>query len=364
LSGDGRHCRARITEDDVGLAWCRVKEIACGSWVVTAAAAGVAGHARARALRAPLGAVALVAVGAATWGTDGALRAPLVTRWSPWTIVLYEHLVLSAVVAWPLLARRSALRRIPWRGWIAVVGVSWGGSALATLAFTAAFQFGNPDVVVLLQKAQPLFALLAAGAILGERPRPALLPLGVCALAGTYLLSFGWTEPARAFSGAQGKAAVLALTAAALWGTATALGRSALRHMQPDTLTGLRFVVALPLLAVIATTHGALGAPATGGLDWLRVVLLALVPGLVGLLLYYRGLRRTPASIATFAELAFPATALVVNYFALGATIDATQLVGFCVLWVTIALLHRVPVHVEREDEAVAIQAVPSRGGS
>ena len=90
----------------------------------------------------------------------------------------------------------------------------------------------------------------------------------------------------------------------------------------------------------------------------MRLLLLALVPGLLGLLLYYRGLERTPASIATFAELAFPATALVVNYLALGATIDATQAVGFCVLWITIALLHRVPVRlptVRAEPEPLVV---------
>jgi drug/metabolite transporter (DMT)-like permease len=308
---------------------------------------------RAPVTRAPMAAVALVATGAAMWGTDGALRAPLVSRWSPWTIVLYEHLLLSAMVIVPLLRRRAAVRRIPLRGWVAVAGVSWGGSALATLAFTAAFQYGNPDVVVLLQKTQPLWALVAAGALLGERPRATLVPLALSALAGTYLLSFGWTDPAHAFRGAQGEAAGLALAAAALWGTATALGRSALRHTEPDTLTGLRFVVAVPLLAVVAAAHGALGAPASGQADWVRLALLALVPGLFGLLLYYRGLQRTPASIATFAELAFPATALVVNYFALGATIDGTQVAGFFVLWVTIALLHRVPVRVQREREQV-----------
>jgi drug/metabolite transporter (DMT)-like permease len=63
-------------------------------------------------------------------------------------------------------------------------------------------------------------------------------------------------------------------------------------------------------------------------------------------MLYYRGLRRTPASLATFAELAFPASALVINYVVLGATIDGVQLLGFVILWATIALLHWVPVRV------------------
>jgi DME family drug/metabolite transporter len=293
---------------------------------------------------APIAGVALVAAGAAMWGTDGALRAPLVSHWSPWTIVLYEHIILTVLVAPRLIRSTAVLARIPRRGWLAVLGVGWGGSALATLAFTFAFQYGNPDVVILLQKTQPMWALAAAALVLGERPRARLLPVALAALAGTYLLSFGALDPAQAFSGAQGKAAILALLAAALWGGATVLGRSALSHMEPDVVMGLRFTVALPLLAVIAATQGALMPPAATSTDWLRLTLLALISGLVGMMLYYRGLRRTPASIATFAELAFPATALVVNYFVLGATVDAVQLLGFFVLWAAIAVLHWVPV--------------------
>jgi|ERR1035437_1679836 drug/metabolite transporter (DMT)-like permease len=295
---------------------------------------------------APLTGVALVAAGAAMWGSDGALRAPLVSHWSPWTIVLYEHIILTVLVAPRLVRGAAAIARIPRRGWLAVLGVAWGGSALATLAFTFAFQYGNPDVVILLQKTQPLWALAAAALALGERPRAWLVPVAAAALAGTYLLSFGALAPAHAFAGAQGRAALLALVAAALWGSATVLGRSALTHMEPDVLTGLRFACALPLLAVIAATQGALVPSAVTAADWVRLVLLAVISGLVGMMLYYRGLRRTPASIATFAELAFPASALVINYLVLGATIDAVQLIGFFVLWGTIALLHWVPVRV------------------
>jgi drug/metabolite transporter (DMT)-like permease len=300
------------------------------------------------ATRAPVSAVAWVALGAAMWGTDGALRAPLVPRWPASTIVLYEHLILTAVVIVPLLAERLSIARIPRRGWLAVLAVSWGGSALATLAFTTAFMYGNPDVVVLLQKTQPLFALVAAAVLLGERPRASLAPLAAAAVVGTYLLSFGWTSPTHAFSGGQGKAAALALVAAAMWGTATALGRVALAHTSSATLSGLRFVLAVPVLVVVAASRGALAAPDVASVDWARLLVLALVPGLVGILLYYWGLEQTPASIATFAELAFPATAVVVNYLVLGATVDAAQLCGFGVLWVTIALLHRVPVRTGR----------------
>src|ERR1035437_695569 len=174
---------------------------------------------------APLTGVALVAAGAAMWGSDGALRAPLVSHWSPWTIVLYEHIILTVLVAPRRVGGAAAIARIPRRGWLAVLGVAWGGSALATLAFTFAFQYGNPDVVILLQKTQPLWALAAAALALGERPRAWLVPVAAAALAGTYLLSFGALAPAHAFAGAQGRAAPLAPVARALWGARRGVGQ-------------------------------------------------------------------------------------------------------------------------------------------
>jgi drug/metabolite transporter (DMT)-like permease len=306
--------------------------------------------------RAPIAGVALVAAGAALWGVDGALRAPLVATgsasWSSWTIVLYEHVILVAIVTPLLIRRRHQLRTLDRSGWLSALCVAWGGSALATLAFTEAFRAGNPDVVVLLQKTQPLWAIAAAVLVVRERPRPDLALYVIPAAVGAYLLSFGGSWPAEAVSGAHGRVVLLALTAAALWGAATAFGRRALRQIDAPMLAAVRFSLAVPLLAVIAAERGSMAPPAAAPAgDWLRLLLIALGPGLVAMLLYYRGLHRTPAPVATFAELAFPATALVVNYVFLGATIDRWQFAGLALLWATIAVLHRAPVSVAADRE-------------
>jgi drug/metabolite transporter (DMT)-like permease len=56
-------------------------------------------------------------------------------------------------------------------------------------------------------------------------------------------------------------------------------------------------------------------------------------------LLYYRGLRRTTASAATVAELAFPVTALVVNAIAFGTVLSGSQLAGAALLAGTVLAL-------------------------
>jgi drug/metabolite transporter (DMT)-like permease len=293
--------------------------------------------------------IALVAAGAALWGLDGVLRAPLVGGWPATTIVFYEHALLTVVLG-PLLWRsRHQLRHLRPVVWLTVIGVAWGGSALATLAFTLAFRDGNPTVVVLLQKTQPVWAIAMAALVAGERTRRGFAWYLAPAFAGVYLLSFGWTGPGQVLAGGALTSAALALCAAALWGSATALGRVALRELGVGALTALRIVCALPLVALIAALQDTLippsNAPAT---DFALLVALALIPGLVALLLYYRGLRSTPAPIATLAELAFPATALVCGALLLDANVSAVQLAGFAIVAAVIARLDTATVLVRR----------------
>ncbi len=150
---------------------------------------------------APIAGIALVAAGAALWGTDAAFRKPLVESWSPWTIVLYEHVILVAIVAWFVIRNRARLRGLERATWLSLVWIAWGGSALATLAFTTAFEYGNPDTIVLLQKTQPLWAIGAAAVVVREVPRPQIVYVLLPAAFGTYLLSFGWGTPAGGFTG-------------------------------------------------------------------------------------------------------------------------------------------------------------------
>ncbi|HEV3475997.1 MAG TPA: DMT family transporter, partial [Rubrobacteraceae bacterium] len=294
--------------------------------------------------------VLLVALGAALWGTDAVLRVPLLEVMSPPAIVLSEHLVLllysvpAVALGWRIFPRLGVSQ------WIALLVIAWGGSALATLLFTAAFALGNPTVVILLQKTQPLFAIVLAHILLQERLRWAYWPCFVVAVLGAYLISFdGLIEPFEALGSAQAQTAALTLGAAMLWGSSTALGRFVLKDVPFHTLTGARLLLALPFLWVIALTQGSLGKVGTGlAAEPARVVLLALIPGLLGLLLYYRGLSGTKASYATLAEISFPASAVALNWIFLGVGLSANQILGFALLWAAILVLG----HLNARDPA------------
>ncbi len=284
--------------------------------------------------------VLLVAVGAAMWGTDGILRVPLLEVASPSQIVLLEHLVLLLYSVPAVLLGWRYFRGLGTVQWVALLVIGWGGSALATLLFTTAFAVGNPTVVILLQKTQPLFAIALAAILLRERLGWAYWPCFAVAMVGAYLISFGDLGPFRALTSAELLTAALALGAALLWGSSTVLGRLVLKDMPFHALTGARLLLAVPLLASIVVAQGAIGGLSAGfTAEPGRVILLALIPGLLALLLYYRGLTGTRASYATLAELAFPATAVVLNWTFLGIGVSANQILGFVLLWAAVFVL-------------------------
>jgi len=277
-----------------------------------------------------------VAAGASLWGTDALFRRGLALELPAPTLVFLEHVVLALVTA-PILWRHRRSFRLLSRGdWISLALVGIGASAVATSLFTAAFRYGDPTTPLLLQKVQPLIAVIAARVLIGERLLPRFIWFLGAGLVGAYLVAF----PASSASFApQVIPVLLALGAATLWGLGTVLGRRLTTRLTFGALTAARFSIGLPAAGALVWLVPGSRVPGLDGSDVLGVVLLAMVPGLAALLLYYHGLRATPASAATLAELAFPLAAVGLNYVVFGTTLTSSQLLGAVLLAGTITIM-------------------------
>jgi drug/metabolite transporter (DMT)-like permease len=279
----------------------------------------------------------LVVFGAALWGVDPLFRIILLKSLTSSQIVLLEHIVLFLVASPVLWRHRAELKGVGLRQVVALLIVSWGGSAGATILFTMALSSGDLNAVLLLQKLQPLFAIGLAALILKERLPKNFGPLIVLALVGTYLLTFGWSIPFGHVNSFIGVSSLMALGAAALWGGSTVMGRYLLGSMKYETVTSLRFILALPLLFVITSLEGApwqinggFGASAAIAIN---LLLQALLPGLLSMLMYYKGLSTTKASFATLAELSFPMTGVIINWIVFQQLVTIPQIIGFALIW-------------------------------
>lgn len=293
----------------------------------------------------------LVALGAALWGTDALFRRGLALDLPAATLVFLEHVILVAVTLPILLRGRSQLSGLGPVDWVAAIVIGAGSSALATVMFTAAFQYGDPTTPLLLQKVQPLIAVGGASLLLGERLLPRFTWFLLAGLGGAYLIAFA--DPANVSIAAL-TPALLALGAAFFWGLGTVLGRHLTSKVSFGTLTALRFAIALPVLAfVVGIRPSESGLSTVSSSDLVAVVLLAFIPGLIALLLYYQGLRTTPASAATLAELAFPLAAVSLNYIVFETTLSSTQWVGMVLLAGTIVTMSWLS---QRGREAIGVR--------
>ena len=293
--------------------------------------------------------VVLVSVAATMWGLDGLIRKPLSESTSPYTIVFGEHVVLVALTVTLLVPAFRSLYRAGPRYIAAGVFVGAGASAIATILFTKALFHGDFITVVVLQKVQPLVAVLGAWLVLKEQPRTGFAWFLLPALAGIWLIAL----PQPLDPHAHGLVPIVeTLAAAVLWGLGTVFGRYLSRRLAFDHVSTVRFGFGLIASACALPIVGAAAFSNLHDSFWIAV--LALVTGLLALGLYYYGLRRTPALLAAIGELAFPVTAALVGIYVFDSSLRWTQWVGVAITVAVISLLPvrrreimRAPAHVE-----------------
>jgi drug/metabolite transporter, DME family len=296
--------------------------------------------------------VVLVAVAATLWASDAYFRNQLVSHLTPTQIVVAEDALITLFLLPVLIRSARELRHLGPRGWLAVGIIAVGAQSLATILFTASFQQAAKYQVFaetfVLQQTQPLIAIVLAWIVLGERRRPWFWPATAVALLGVYLVLFAQdpTAPVSALQKGRLEVGLLALGAAALWAGGTVFGRFALRSISFWSMTALRFTLALPVLVfVILVQYGASGFTHYRLSDFVpNLLAIALVPGLLALLLYYRALSRTPASLATIAEMAYPVAATLIASapppWGFNQPVYGAQLVGTAILIGVIVVLN------------------------
>lgn len=280
----------------------------------------------------------LIVVAALLWAVDAPFRKFLTLDLSSTTIVFMEHITIAVLVLLFLFPYLRELKNLGWKEWLAVGFVGFGGSALATVLFTQSFRYVNPSVAILLQKVQPMMAILLASAILREKMGKNFWLWAALGIFGAYLISFPELKISGLnFSG--GTAGIsFALLAAFLWGGSTVFGKFVLSKISFQAMTSVRFLTALLFLLIIQIYYGRLPEVRSASpTDWLFVLIIAILAGFISLFLYYRGLSSTRASIATIGELAFPFAAVVVNWIFLDAKLETGQILGGLILLLSVS---------------------------
>lgn len=271
-----------------------------------------------------------------TWALDTLIRYPLLgAGYSTLQIVLIEHLTLVLFVSPMLWRYRHVYRHMSISGFSSLFFIGGIGSAIGTLAFTEAFHYLNPTVVILLQKLQPIVAILLAYWLLKERIKGRFLQWAAVILLGSFVMM--WPD-LRTLGNAQWhyssdmislfKGYGYTLIAVIAWGAATVCGKYLSHQNIPaNAIMSGRFVAGLLVLVPMALVQSD-GLSLMTPVDLSLVAVMALLSGFIGMWFYYQGLKTIPAQMATLAELSFPVFAAVINWVFLDMGLTGYQIIG------------------------------------
>jgi len=277
-----------------------------------------------------------VVIAALLWSFDGILRIGLYTL-SPAVIVFYEHLLGFLVLLVFSFKWIKDLRKMTRKEWFAIAVVALFSGALGTIFYTAALgkiNYTQYSVVVLLQQQlQPVWAIAASAILLREKISKKFLFYAGIALVAAYLITFKDLRVNLETGSGTIMAALLAVGAGLMWGTSTAISKVVLNKVSFVTATALRFMLApiFALLFIFGNNQISALSQITF-LEFKTLLLITFSTGMVALLFYYYGLKKTPVRITTLCELVWPASAILIDYFLLHKTLNLTQVFGIALL--------------------------------
>ncbi len=277
-----------------------------------------------------------VIIGASLWGIDGILLRPSLYGLPVVLVVFIESTIITLILTPFFINKLKNLKSLKLKDWIVFGGVALLGGAVGTMAITKALfyvNFVNLSIVILIQKLQPVFAITLASLFLHERPPRQFFLWAGLAIVGAYLMTFGVNIPNLDTGDKTVVAALFALLASFSFGSSTVLSKRALKNVGFELGTYIRFTITAIIMFFIVLSFGELNSiNKISENQAIIFIFIALITGGPAIFLYYYGLKHISASVSTICELAFPLTAVLLEYFIRGNILGSVQWVGVLIL--------------------------------
>lgn len=270
-----------------------------------------------------------VILGTLMWSLDTLIRYPLMAHLQADTIVFIEHLFLTIYFTPLLFIHKFDFKKLSAKSVFAFCFIGMIGSAISTIAFTKAFSLINPSLVILLQKLQPLIAVSLSAILLNEKITKKFFIYAPIAFLGALLISYNDIAPAlQSHESGPIWGYILTLIAVVGWGAATVFGKQLSHDFSATEIMAGRFIFGFIFLLAFCGSQKTLPSSNISLDLYLKILGMVVISGLVGLYLYYRGLKNLPAHVTSIAEMFFPLSAITINWIFLGKSLEALQIVG------------------------------------
>lgn len=281
-----------------------------------------------------IGAMAIVAA-ALLWSLDGTFLRPQLYTLPSVFLVFLEHSLGFIILIPFLFIFKLQLKTISKKQWMTIFWVALFGGALGTTFMTKALfltGFKDISVVILLQKFQPIFAISLAAIFLRERFPKRFYAYAIIAVIAGYFVTFKDPFTISKITSAAALMITYSLLAAFAWGSSTTFGKYSLKNIHYGLLAALRFGLTILIMALPALYyyHGQFALVTFR--QWTTLAIIVFTSGAAAMWLYYFGLKKIPASLATLCELSWPVSAIIFDYLLNHNILSWSQILGTVIL--------------------------------
>jgi drug/metabolite transporter (DMT)-like permease len=285
-----------------------------------------------------------ICISASLWGLDGIALTPRLYNLNINFVVFILHALPFLLMNFFFFREYRKLKDFSSKDLLFLFLVSLAGGALGTMSIVKALflvEFKELSVVVLLQKLQPVFAIILAAILLKERLSKNFALWAVIAIVAGYFLTFGFTLPDLNTGEKTGMAALYSLLAAFFFGSATVLGKGVLRNLSFTTATFFRYGFTSIIMFIFVIFSGKLGEFASiTPQNWQIILIISITVGSGAIFLYYYGLNKVPAMLASICELCFPLSAILFDYLFHQKILSPVQWVSVLVMLLAIVRIN------------------------
>jgi drug/metabolite transporter (DMT)-like permease len=291
-----------------------------------------------------------ICVAATLWGLDGVVLTPRLYSLDIGLVVFIFHALPFLLMNIFMYREYRHLKSFTAGDVLMFFLLSLFGGAIGTLAIVKALflvNFQALTIVVLLQKLQPVFAITLAAILLREKLRRNFLIWSSLAIMAGYFLTFGLKLPDLETGNNTALAAGFSLLAAFAFGSSTVFSKKVLQKYSFFTATFYRYAFTSIIMLLYVLSAGLLShIPEISGLQWLIFGVIGITTGSGAIFLYYFGLTRIRAMLATICELCFPVSAILFDYLVNNRVLSLVQWISAAVLIFAILKLS-----LEKEQE-------------
>ncbi|MBI9031961.1 DMT family transporter [bacterium] len=278
-----------------------------------------------------LGVIA-ISIAAIAWGLDGIALTPKLYNLDVPFVVFMLH-VIPAILMTPFLGKYwKNLLNYKFQDVLSLWILAFFGGALGTISIVKALflvKFDHLSVIVILQKLQPLFAIILAMIFLKERPNKQFWIWAFIALLGGYFLTFEFHLPKVSQQANLIEASLYSLLAAFSFGAGTVFSKRSLSRLNFKEVTYFRYFFTSIIVGLFVFTSGKMGYfQLVTKVNWFYLFLISLTVGIGSIFLYNYGLKRVKAIVSTIAELLFPISSIFFDYVINGNKLSLIQMIS------------------------------------